>query len=282
MISFNRFKQLLFFLIILRLTAQLGLHATVADAYTRPANHAFTTPIPAGYQTAQFTSADGIQLHGWYHPPQNDMVIILLHGYGANRTEMLGRAAMLTQHQFGVLLYDLRGHGYSLAPQRSYGWQDTADVTAAIDYLQNLSNPPAKIGLFGFSMGGQIALRSALEHDEIAAIVVDGPAGANLADVPPSSVGGWLKQFDGWLGLQILEWYIGQSAPPAIISQIKAIAPRPILFIGVDNELPTAAWYYEHAAEGKTLWQIPDSHHGQAPQTHPREYEQKLITFFQH
>lgn len=45
-------------------------------------------------------------------------------------------------------------------------------------------------------------------------------------------------------------------------------------------ELRIAENYYEHAAEPKTLWQIPEAGHGGGLLARPAEYEQTVITFF--
>jgi len=108
-----------------------------------------------------FNELEGITLSGWYIPSENGAAIILLHGYGSNRLEMISRADILSRHGYGVLLYDLRGHGESGGDKRSFGWQDVKDVKAALEFLSRTENVnPDRIGILGFSIGGQIAIRA--------------------------------------------------------------------------------------------------------------------------
>src|SRR5512141_2874574 len=69
------------------------------------------TPADRGlsYEDVSLLTHDGLTLRGWYVPSHNVAAIILLHGYGGNRLEMLDRAALLARHGYGVLLYDERG-----------------------------------------------------------------------------------------------------------------------------------------------------------------------------
>ena len=93
----------------------------------------------------------------------------MLHGYGGHRALMLLHAQALARAGFGVLFYDLRGHSQSGGDQRTFGWADVADVEAAVQYLQSRSGiEPEHIGIFGFSMGGQIALRGRCPAEQLA------------------------------------------------------------------------------------------------------------------
>ena len=61
------------------------------------------------------------------------------------------------------------------------------------------------------------------------------------------------------------------------------IAPRPVLLIAAPNsgygeELNRG--YYKAAGQPKTLWEIPESGHVGGLTARPREYEQRVIAFF--
>lgn len=278
-------KWLIPILIVARMLGYISVLVASANTFVAPHNGSICCATPADdgwdYETVSFTSADGVELRGWYIPSESETAVILLHGHGASRTQMLKRADMLAQHGFGVLLYDLRGHGESLSDSRSLGWQDVDDVAAAMAYLQQRDDvDPNRIGLFGFSLGGQIALRAA-QFDDVQAVVADGPGYANYADLPPpTSFNERLRNLEGWLWIPIMERQTGLTAPTAIVEQIANIAPRPILLISVSGEVPLADFYYEAAQEPKTLWHIPEAGHGQGPKVRPEEYEEHLITFF--
>jgi len=68
---------------------------------------------PAGFEAVTLTTEDGVALAGWYQPPSNGAVIIVLHGAGGSREGMRSHIDLLTRHGYGVLALDLRGHGGS-------------------------------------------------------------------------------------------------------------------------------------------------------------------------
>ncbi|HTP09248.1 MAG TPA: alpha/beta hydrolase, partial [Anaerolineae bacterium] len=109
---------------------------SAAEQYTQPARISLggVTPADHGltYEDVILTTHDGITLKGWYLPSHNGAAVILLHGYGGNRLEMLDRAALLAKHGYGALLYDERASGESGDDQRTFGWLDVNDVPLAL------------------------------------------------------------------------------------------------------------------------------------------------------
>ena len=87
-----------------------------------------------------FKGGDDLDMAGWFTPPQNGATIILLHGYGGNRTSMIWHAQTLVKAGYGVLLYDERASGESAGQRRSFGWEDPIDVGGAL----TLSGQPAR------------------------------------------------------------------------------------------------------------------------------------------
>lgn len=237
------------------------------------------------YETVTFTSEDNVTLSGWYIPSGNRAAVILLHGYGANRLEMITRAEFFARHKYGVLLYDLRGHGESGGNLRSYGWLDVKDVTAGLGFLQSREEiDPNRIGIFGFSVGGQIALRAAAQHELLKAVVADGPSLARTEDAPlPTSLFEEVSHTIAWVVDRVLEWRTGVTAPPGVEAVIGEIGSRPILLIATGQdatEVHIAKHYYEQAYDPKALWQIPEAGHGGGLLARPDEYEQRVIRFF--
>jgi dipeptidyl aminopeptidase/acylaminoacyl peptidase len=156
------------------LIGYVGYVIVAAEMYAQPARLSLggVTPRDKGltYEEVTLTTVDGLSLKGWYLPSRNRAALILLHGYGGNRLEVLERAALLAEHGYGVLLYDERASGESGGDQRTFGWRDVNDVPLAVAYLQARSEiDPHRIGLLGFSIGGQIALRAAAQSDRIKA-----------------------------------------------------------------------------------------------------------------
>ena len=139
-------------------------------------------PAPDGFEAVTLKTADGISLAGWYHPPDNGSAIILLHGASGSREAVRPYAAMLARQGYGVLALDQRGHGESGGKTNRLGWQGTADVGAAIAFLQ--AQPQVKrIGGLGLSMGAEALLGAAADYPALAAIVADGATRRDLDEL---------------------------------------------------------------------------------------------------
>ncbi len=95
-------------------------------------------------------------------------VVVLIHGLGLNRLTWEGHIPALSQH-FRMLTYDLFGHGESAAPPEK---PSLATFSAQIrDLLDELAI--GKAALVGFSLGGMINRRFALDHpDRLSALVI--------------------------------------------------------------------------------------------------------------
>jgi uncharacterized protein len=181
------------------------------------------------------------------------------------------------------LLYDLRGHGES-SGGRSYGWADVADVDAAVRFLEERPEVD-QIGLFGFSLGGQIALRAAVANEAIQAVAADGPGFVGRADVPTpiNRQEQWLAWHDPIL-FKALAWRTGIALPAALVDTIGEIAPRHLLLIATGSaeglEQRVVQLYFEQAAEPKSLWLLPEATHGGGQHKQPAEYTERLVSFF--
>jgi fermentation-respiration switch protein FrsA (DUF1100 family) len=247
-----------------------------------------TTPADLGleYEAITLTTTDGLRLAGWYIPSQNRAAVILLHGYGNNRLEMLPRAEILARHGYGVLLYDERASGESEGEYRSFGWADVADVPQALAFLQGRAEvDPDRIGILGFSIGGQIALQAAAQNAQIRAVVAEEPGFARLRDLPPlpSLRDKWLA-FNYSLTFLGIQWRTGVQPPAGIVADLDRIPPRPVFFIATGPTKEASYWlvrhYYDLAGEPKLWWHVPEAEHGYIPSLRPEEYETRIVAFF--
>jgi alpha-beta hydrolase superfamily lysophospholipase len=245
--------------------------------------------LPFDVEKVMFPGGDNLRLAGWFVPSKNGATVILLHGYGGNRTQMLWHAERLVEAGYGVLLYDERGSGESEGDRRSLGWQDSEDVGGALAYLRSRPDVDAsRIGIGGCSAGGQIALSSAARYPEIGAVLADGPGIVSVADYPPPH--NWATALLIWSEFNydlILEARLQVRRPPAIVDSIGQIAPRPVLLITAGTSIPffgNEAWhvrhFYEHAGENTELWEIPEAYHCDGPNWQPEEYARRMLALF--
>jgi pimeloyl-ACP methyl ester carboxylesterase len=125
---------------------------------------------------------DGTDSRGWLITGADGApAVILLHGYGADRSWLLNFAVKLNETtNFTVLWPDLRGHGENPpVGWTSLGKVEGDDVTAAIDYLHTLRSPAAKpqignrVGLYGIGLGAYAALDAATRNPQVIALAID-------------------------------------------------------------------------------------------------------------
>jgi pimeloyl-ACP methyl ester carboxylesterase len=295
-----RKRQLLFIggLGVLVLLAGIGIHAytrlqSILPPLSDPSCCLHPSDPSLDVTTVQLTTTDQLTLACWYLPSHNRAAILVLHGEGGNRQTMLPHVALLAQHRYGVLSCDRRGHGASMGAQRSWGWLDSADVGPMLAYLQQRPDvDPGRIGVFGFSIGSQIALRAAAQYPIIHAVVADGPIPATTADLfPPESVTEWpraaLDWLDNWFVDRFLEHTFHMAAPLPVVQAIAQRPAYPLLLIttgqtGYGRELRQGAWFYSAAREPKQLWELPDVGHGEGLAKHPTEYAEHVLSFFDH
>src|SRR3954465_11963408 len=124
----------------------------------------------------KWQNRDGSEARGWLIPGTDGApAVVLLHGYGADRSWLLNLAYKLNETtNFTVLWPDLRGHGQDPPVKWTmFGAVEGDDVTAAIDHLRSLKGTSGKplvgsrIGLYGIGLGSYAALDAAHRYPEI-------------------------------------------------------------------------------------------------------------------
>jgi pimeloyl-ACP methyl ester carboxylesterase len=103
---------------------------------------------------------NGIQLG--YQEFGKGKPVILLHG-GFGSLEMFGPNIDLLAKGHRVIGVDLQSHGRSPAADRPMRFETMADDIAA--FIKELGL--GKAAIFGFSLGGGVALRTAIQHPEV-------------------------------------------------------------------------------------------------------------------
>jgi pimeloyl-ACP methyl ester carboxylesterase len=264
----------------------ISLQAETAPAPSKveiPAN------LPFGVEEVTFSSEDGLQIAGWYVAPENGALVILLHGYGGNRTAMVWHAEQLTKAGYGILMYDERASGESEGAYRSYGWEDPRDVGGALEFLNARADvDPDRIGIAGCSIGGQIALQGAAYYPQIGAVWADGPSTIRARDIskPTNPIFALLV-----VANYMLDWMyeikLDIDAPTPMLEIIDDIAPRPIMLVGGGMTMPFTGsegdhlkLYKQYAGENADLWVIPEAVHCDGPVRRPEEYAMKMVEFF--
>lgn len=188
-----------------------GLLAVVVAFFSRrmiaPARQplrSVPTDLGLPYENVQFPAVDGVRLSGWFIPAvknssRKGATIVLVHGWGWNRLgdaaddlmanltgttpiDLLRLAHALHYEGYHVLLFDLRNHGESAShPPVTFGLGEASDLVGALNYLQAQPNiDPARIGVIGFSMGGNAILYALPQTDLIKAAIAVQPSTASV------------------------------------------------------------------------------------------------------
>ncbi|WP_209324731.1 alpha/beta hydrolase family protein [Brevibacterium renqingii] len=144
----------------------------------------FPDPLAAGvnFDDIEILS-DGGALPAWLlptdHPEPHDTWAILIHGRASTRAEGLRAAPVLNALGVPAIAMSYRNDAEVRVETNSrYGLGDTEwiDVDAAIDYA--VSQGAKNVVLFGWSMGGAIALQAASRgrnRRHVTSLVLDGP-----------------------------------------------------------------------------------------------------------
>jgi pimeloyl-ACP methyl ester carboxylesterase len=88
--------------------------------------------------------------------------LVLLHG-GLGTAGMFGPLLPLLAAQQRVVAIDLQAHGRTADIDRPMRWKQLADDVAELTRLLDLG----PVRLMGYSMGGSVALRTAIEHPDL-------------------------------------------------------------------------------------------------------------------
>ena len=85
---------------------------------------------------------------------QNENLVIIIHGYGGNKEEIIGLSLAIANSKFDTITLDLRGHGES---KEKY----SKDIINDINCIINVEKKDYKnIITIGHSLGGRLALIS--------------------------------------------------------------------------------------------------------------------------
>ena len=241
------------------------------------------------FEDAQFSSSDGIKLKGWFIKGNGKgrvPTVIICHGLGANRSDFTELAAGLSRNGYNTLLFDFRGHGESERKASSFGYLEQRDLLGAIRYVKERKDVDAEeIAVYGFSMGGAVAILTAAETSDIKGVIADSSfttlreQGERLfsGSFLPSSI--FLRPIT-WMYELSFRLDAGKVAP---IDRIHDISPRGVMIIGggEDEQMPSsdAMRLFAAAGEPKELWLIPGAVHGGTVYMAGDEYRKRVLRF---
>jgi pimeloyl-ACP methyl ester carboxylesterase len=197
-------------IVLLAALAVIGLTVWIVYGATRPPQRAYLiTPetfarvSDRGLKSTEETWAnrDGTQARGWLvRGAEGAPAVVLLHGYGADRSWLLNLGVKLNETtNMTVLLPDMRGHGQNPPVASSgFGTMESEDTLAALEFLRGLKTPQGRtlvggaVGVYGVEMGAYAGLAAARQDKGARAIILD-----SVPDEPDQILGSVVAEHTG-------------------------------------------------------------------------------------
>ena len=128
-------------------------------------------------------SQDNLNLCAKIIEKNNNQFAVVVHGYGAEGSEMQQYAKMFVDFGFSVLVPDNRAHGKSEGKTITRGYKDKYDVLSWIKFVNKNYNPE-KIVVLGMSMGGAtVCMLSGLDLPKNVKAIISDCAYTNAYDI---------------------------------------------------------------------------------------------------
>ena len=257
------------------------------------------TPSAVGmeWRWANFTTVDNVSIVGWWMPtddsPHDNVTVIFLHGYGDAKNQSLPSAAFLVPAGYNVLAFDFRACGESGGAYTTAGILEMREVEAAYQWLQNQSGferDPQGV-LFGWSMGGSVALRAAARVEGIDAAISDGGY-SKLQNIVDTSIVSFIEDAIGFrvprwpigpLSVQFASWSVGVELddfpPSAAIGELR----MPVLLIQGMNDTTVLPGNVDELVEAGgpnvEVYRVPDAKHVSSLRADPVNYPIRVLDF---
>ncbi len=261
--------------------------AVAATNVPRPEIGASPSIVGLAYEDVTLHTADAVALAAWYIPSANRAAVVVLHGAGSTRSNVLPQAAVLAHAGFGVLMVDARGHGDSGGRAMDFGWHGDADIAAATAYLATRPDvDPDRIGAVGMSMGGEEALGATATNRLLRAVVAEGTTARAAADEA------WLSDRYGARGAlqeqleRVQDWVTAAltdaPVPTSSRAAVEASGRTRYLLITAGNEPDeghAAAYVAGGAPDRVETWTVENAGHTDGLEVAPDEWTDRVVTF---
>ncbi|OGS07470.1 MAG: hypothetical protein A2270_09390 [Elusimicrobia bacterium RIFOXYA12_FULL_51_18] len=243
------------------------------------------------YETVNFTTADGLTLKSWFIPAvggETEKTIILCHGWGVNRGDLLRDTHFLAEKGFNLFYFDFRASGESGGSISSVGYLETRDFDAAYDFLKT-HRPRAMehAAVFGSSMGGSVAIFAGAKYPELKCVMAENTFLSYRRVIANWS---WFRTKVPYypmvpMTLAFVKLKLGADPEPFSPAQNVDKLKMPVMFICGDRDdivpLHDAETLYGMCrAEKKQMWIITGASHGKCAEVGGEIYKNKVTQFF--
>jgi hypothetical protein len=241
-------------------------------------------------RSVAIAAKDGVELSAWYYNSDkpNGKVVILLHGIGASRQDMVSLGYLFLRHGYAVLEPDLRGHGESVG-LATYGVLEADDVHRWVDWMAKNSGSSQIYG-FGASLGAAVLLQSLETETRFQAVVAESPY-YDFVTIADERIARMLPEGTKWAvgpfvtsGITWARWRHGFDLREASPAEGLRRTHTPVLLIHGAEDHKTSPENSQRLARigrpGVLLWIVPGSHHADAWATVKKEFETRVLGWF--
>lgn len=249
---------------------------------TRAARESVATELP-GLEDARLSTSDGIELAAWYVPSVNGAAVVLGHGLGANRTQLLPQARALTQAGFGVLLLDWRAHGDSGGDLCTWGDHERRDVSVALDFLASRADvEPDRIGGLGLSMGSTSLIMGAARDPRLSSLMLEATS-SSIEDGAALDPPRW-GPISTWPALEVFRRAGVDVSAVRPIDVLGGFGPGKLLLVYGEKDPwvpPEMVQKMTKAVQApEQVWVVPGAGHGDCWNVAGPLYSERMIAFF--
>ncbi|HVY94215.1 MAG TPA: alpha/beta fold hydrolase [Bryobacteraceae bacterium] len=241
-------------------------------------------------RSVSINATDGVELSAWYYTSDkpNGKVVILLHGIGASRQDMIPLGYLFLHNGYSVLEPDLRGHGDS-GGVATYGVLEGGDIHRWVDWMAKNSGSSQIYG-FGASLGAAVLLQSLETETRFRAVVAESPY-YDFSSIADERIARMLPEGTKWVagpfvasGITWERWRRGIDLREASPAEGLRHSETPVLLIHGAEDNKTSPENSERLAQaaGKhvVLWIVPGAHHADAWATVKKEFESRVLGWF--
>lgn len=274
---------------LLLLAITVSIIAPAVAATSVPPTEVAATPAALGlaHESVVLTTTDGVELAAWYVHGTNGAGLVVMHGAGSTRSDVLDQAEVLVVGGYSVVLIDARGHGESRGKAMDFGWFGDLDIAAGTAFLA--SRPEIdddRIGVVGLSMGAEEAIGAAASDPLIRAVVAEGATGRAASDKEWFSEAygwrGWLQERLEHLQYSVTDLLTDASPPISLRSAVSEAAETEFLLIAAGNvadEGRAASYIRSGAIDRVTVWVVDGADHTSGLDARPDEWRRRVLGF---
>jgi dipeptidyl aminopeptidase/acylaminoacyl peptidase len=280
-------KKIIIIFVILLPVLIIGLSWFAGNSLTAPVPQIIgNCPSDLSCQNIEFASESGSTIKGWFIKGEEGKgAVVIMHGLRSNRSQLVERIRFLSKAGFSVLAFDFQGSGESDGEKLAFGYLESRDANAAMKFIKQ-KLPNEKIGVMGISMGGAAFLLQK-EPEKADALILE-MVYPTMQRAIENRLNLWLfngadnfsflltKQFHLRLGVTVDE-----LRPLDKIKNINC----PVFFIVGENDhhttLEESRQLFDSANQPKDVWIVSQAEHGDLLKNAPKDYEEKVLQFFE-